>query len=97
MNYLWEAPMSKSGQNAKYPLRANVFRYAPHKRTSTGTNVMSEKCQKQKLTPARTADDWRDENPTELVPVKTDDGAGGYADPAGDKAFGKAGSRLQRR
>ena len=57
----------------------------------------SHLCQKQKLTPARTADDWRDENPTELVPVKTDDGAGGYADPAGDKAFGKAGSRLQRR
>jgi hypothetical protein len=34
-------------QNAKYQLRANVFRYAPYERTSTGTNVMSEKCQQR--------------------------------------------------
>ena len=37
------------------------------------------------------------ENPTELVPVKTNDGDGGYADPGGDQAFGQAGRRLQRR
>src|SRR5882724_12605240 len=43
--------MSEMGQNAKCPLRANVFRYAPHKRTSTGTNVMSEKCHKLKWPP----------------------------------------------
>src|SRR5882724_3395480 len=36
--------MPALGQNSKYQLRANVFRYAPYERTSTGTNVMSEKC-----------------------------------------------------
>jgi hypothetical protein len=40
-----EPPMSEKGQQkAKYQLRANVFRYAPYERTSTGTNVVSENC-----------------------------------------------------
>ena len=33
----------------------------------------------------------------ELVPVKTNDGGGGYADPGGGQAFSQAGSQLQRR
>jgi len=32
-------------------------------------------------------------NPTELVPVRTNDGGAGYADPGGGQVSGQAGSR----
>jgi hypothetical protein len=35
--------MSEMGQNAKYSERADNFRFAPE-RTSSSTNAMSEKC-----------------------------------------------------
>jgi hypothetical protein len=41
--------MSVLGQNAKYPLRAKCFRYAPYiNGHQPGTNVMSEKCQQNR-------------------------------------------------
>src|SRR5258708_25480295 len=36
------------GQNAKYSERADNFRFAPHERTSSSTNAMSEKYHQRK-------------------------------------------------